>query len=437
MSYRVSLGLCLAVLFVWSLPGTIALRSILMLAAAATLLPMIERKEWKSSFAAMRIPLILLAVLSLWFLVQAFLISRESAWVLGELKGQWLPALLALALGASLAILALRQSAARLPQLSLAIPLVLGLQAALVVILWPWLRSFTREAGKIEVPVSALKLEITFSLSLVLVFVLVDLLRRATGRERLLPVRPAGSMGLLALVASCTYAVHGRNGMLAMAFLLFCTLAIYLFDQRQRLGVRRILAGAALAATLLAVVAVDRYQSDPRWKEMRDTAAIGWSVDIGQFPQPGTSSWPTLADGRPVEHSTLVRAAFLHAGLRLIADDPAGYGYGRNAFGHALQEQGVSARGHAHNGWIDLGVGAGIPGLLLWAAFLGNLMWQGWRSFRASDNPYGLLLVLLAAGHAFRMILDSVNRDHMLQMFLFLAGLLLVLSTAPRAAAKP
>lgn len=436
MSYRVYSGLCLALLFVWSLPGTIALRSLLMACAVLMLLPMIKRTAWQASWAAMKVPVTIIVVLSLWFLAQAVLISREPDWVLGELKGQWLPTLLAFGLGAALAILALRQSATRLPRLSLAIPLVLGLQGALAVIFWPWLRWFTREAGKIEVPVSAVKLELTFILSIVLVFVLVDLFRRATGRDRLLPVPPAASMGLLALVAACSYAAQGRNGMLAMAFLLFSTLAIYLFDQRQRLGVRRILAGATLAAALLAVVAVERYQADPRWQEMRIAAAIGWSVDMANFPQPKTPSWPTLADGRPVEHSTLVRAAFLHTGLRLIADDPAGYGYGRNAFGHALQEKNVSARGHAHSGWIDLGVGGGVPGVLLWAAFLGSLMWRGWRSFRHDDNRYGLLLLLLAAGHGFRMIFDSVNRDHMLQMFMFLAGLLLVLASAPRAAER-
>lgn len=437
MSYRVYLGLCLALLFVWSLPGTIALRSFFMAFAVVMLLPMIRRSAWQASWAAMKIPVTIIVVLSLWFLAQALLISREPDWVLGELKGQWLPTLFAFGLGAALAMLALRQSATRLPQLSLAIPLVLGLQGVLAVIFWPWLRPFTRQAGSEYVPVSAFKLELTFILNLAVVFVLVDLFRRATGRERLLPLRPAASMVLLALVAACSYAAQGRNGMLAMAFLLFSTLAIYLFDQRGRLGVRRILAGAAIAATLLAVVAVDRYQSDPRWKEMQDTAAIGLSVDIGQFPQPGTSSWPTLADGRPVEHSTLVRAAFFHMGLKLIADDPAGYGYGRNAFGHALQERQVSARGHAHSGWIDLGVGGGIPGLVLWAAFLGSMIWLGWQTFRNDDNPYGLLLVLLSAGHGFRMILDSVNRDHMLQMFMFLAGLLLVLATSPRAAEKP
>jgi hypothetical protein len=64
-------------------------------------------------------------------------------------------------------------------------------------------------------------------------------------------------------------------------------------------------------------------------------------------------------------------------------------------------------------------------------------MWRGWRSFFDRGNAHGLLLFLLATGYAGRMALDSVNKDHMLQMFLFLAGLLLMLTAPPRPEKQP
>lgn len=431
MSYRVSLGLCLALLFVWSLPGTIALRTVLMLAATAALLPAPDRGEWRALLAANRTPLLLIAALSLWFLVQALLISRETDWALGELKGQWLPALAAFALGAALAVLASRQGGARVPLLTLALAIVLGVQAALVGALWPWLNEFTRlPPGS---TLSEVKLEFTFMLNLLAALVIVDLFCRASGRGRLLGLRAAWSVGLLALAMFLTHLSQGRNGLLALVFLLLAGVALFLFDQRRRLGVGRVVVGVALALAILGGLAAGKYQTDPRWRDIAEGAAIGWSIEPGNFPD--TENWPKLSDGRPVEHSTFVRAAFVHMGLRLIADDPAGYGYGRNAFGHALQARQASARGHAHSGWIDLGVGGGIPGLLLWAAFLGSLAWHGWRAFRDRADRHGLLLALVCAGHAFRMLVDSVNRDHMLQMFMFFAGLLLLLANPPGKAA--
>ena len=137
-----------------------------------------------------------------------------------------------------------------------------------------------------------------------------------------------------------------------------------------------------------------------------------------------------MNNGVAVDASAYTRVAFIHAGLRLIGERPLGVGYGRNAFVHALRENGSDAQvGHAHSGWIDLGIGAGIPAVMLWLLFMGSLMVTGGVRYFRDQNPHGLWLLFLASGYLGRMVLDSVNRDHMLQMFLFLAGYLLVMST--------
>ena len=123
------------------------------------------------------------------------------------------------------------------------------------------------------------------------------------------------------------------------------------------------------------------------------------------------------------------RVAFIHAGLRMIREFPLGVGYGRNAFSHALHASGVKAQvGHAHSGWIDLGIGGGIPAVVLWLLFMGSLIVTGGARYFRDQNPHGLWLLFLATGFVGRMVIDSVNRDHMLQMFLFLVGYLLIMS---------
>ena len=434
MRYRIALSLCLVLLFVWSLPGTIALRSVLLVASAALFLA-VERKEWQALVSTNWVPLLVIGMLSLWFLVQAFLISRETGWVLGELKGQWLPSLLALALGMLLAVLAQREGNPEPSRLILLIALVLGVQAILVVTFWPWLRYLFRFPIP-DFPLSGVKIEFTFLLNILFLVPAVDLFCRATGRKSLLGTHYSLTVGLLAVVLICSYLSQGRNGMIALGFIACGTLAIYLLDPWRRAARARILAGTALVVSVLMAAAVFQYQAGSRWKDIREAAAIGWSVAPGRIPEYGTPSWPKLADGRPVEHSAFTRSAYYSLGVSLIVDSPLGHGYGRNAFGHALKERLISASGHAHSGWIDLGVGGGIPGLLLWAGFLGSLTVRGWRFFRNDNNPYGLLLALLATGHGFRMILDSVNKDHMLQMFMFLVGLLLVLTSAPQGKSR-
>jgi len=228
-----------------------------------------------------------------------------------------------------------------------------------------------------------------------------------------------------------------RSGFIGLLFLSLSAIYIYIFDQRRRLGLARSLIYAVAIFASLSAFMLANYRADSRWQTFIETASIAWDIDQNRawLARPG-DTWPHLQDGRVVDPSAYARIAWLHAGLRVVADKPLGVGYGRNAFGHALRLT-VDARvGHAHIGWIDLGIGGGWPALALWAAFLGSMAWLGWRHFFNDGQAAGLLLFFITMGYAGRMLLDSVNKDHMLQMFFFLAGLLLVLSQPQRYEAK-
>ena len=115
-------------------------------------------------------------------------------------------------------------------------------------------------------------------------------------------------------------------------------------------------------------------------------------------------------------------------GFILITENPFGIGYGRNAFGHGLKAKYGEGGGHSHSGIIDLGIGTGFIGMGLWVVFLASLMYYGFRSFKKDESYFGMILLFIVSGFFFRMIVDSVIRDHMLEQFMFLVGLLLALS---------
>ena len=423
-------ALALALLFVWSLPGTIALRWLLLLGALAVLALGCTRQDWRRIGRAAALPGLLVAGLALWLLGQATWLAVEPAWSLDELRGQWLPALLALLLGLLLA--------ARVAWPATAIVLVFAAQAAIAVghSIWHW---FVHGQLLTQlVPLTGGKLEMSFVLNLLLAFVTVDLFCRISGRSPLLRLPPAAVAGILALALAGSLLAGARNGVIGILFLSFSAVSLFVFDQRRRLGPLRTLAAAAAIVASLAAFTTVSYRADPRWQTFAATAPIAWDIDRHQtWLDASLHPWPKLNSGRDVEYSAYTRIAFIHGGLRLIAEHPLGYGYGRNAFAHALRQRYPEARlGHAHSGWIDLGVGGGVPALLLWGGLLAGLMWRGWRAFFRHGNGHGLALFFLATGFAGRMVLDSVNKDHMLQMFLFLAGLLLVLAREP-VAGKP
>lgn len=420
-------------LFVWSLPGTIALRTLLMIGALALATGSLVTTNAMAptARAAPRAPLVALALLSAWLLIGSLFISHDSRWSLGELRGQWLTGLIALTLGLLLGNLDNTRPIRDTSRLWTGIALVLGSQCLIAVgqSFWHWIGY--GEMLRNEVPLTGGKLEMSYIVNILLAILTVDLFFRATERRPLLHVPLAINLSLVAAGLTSNYLAGSRNGVIGTVFLAASTAILFFIDGRHRIGRKKAVAAVVALMALMAVFSVASYRADPRWKIFAETAEIAMDLD-------GNKAWldadntppPLLGDGTPVDMSAYLRIAWLTAGGRLIFDQPYGVGYGRNAFVRALKRQGYAAKlGHAHSGFVDLLAGGGVPAVLLWLAFAATLIVAGWRSFAMHRNPQGLLLILLASGFNGRMLIESVNRDHMLQMFFFLVGALLIGST--------
>ncbi|WP_153114683.1 O-antigen ligase family protein [Rhodocyclus tenuis] len=436
---RLTLALlsALSLLFVWSIKGTIALRYFLIASTLALLANEIGKLRW-SDIKIIRIPLGLLGILSIWFVMQAIFISPETSWALGELKGQWLPALAALIAGVLLAKGISGTSSTRFinaATLMLGIVFVFSLQALIAVAqsLLHWLTTGALLRGL--VPLTGGKLEMSFILNILLAFLTVDLLGRSTGRGRLLPVPLTVNLVCLSVALFAMYLAGARNGTIGLIFLSLSALFLYLYDQYPRIGPQRTAAIGIGVLALIGAFSWASYQADARWKVFGETAQLAWDIDNHEEWHRTSLPRPLLANGQPADESAYNRISWIRAGLRVIAEHPAGVGYGRNAFGHALREHYPHYRGHSHSGFVDLGSAVGLPGLLLWIAFMASLIWHGWKEFFGRERRLaGLVLVFLGTGFTGRMLIDSVNQDHMLQIFFFLTGVLLVVSAERKQA---
>lgn len=430
MTKKIILALVLGLLFTWSLPDVPALRYWLMF---LSLLGVAKLTSWQgllSVWQANRTVFGLLAAFTLWLVWQAVFISHETRWALKELSSQWLNALLALALGILLASASREKKLWSGAMITTALIGVWVVQAMIAVgqsVTHWWLHG---QLLRGLVPLTGGKLEMSFILNMLLAALTVDLLFRACHARRFLRLPwwlfiGAATMGLASL-----YLAGARNGVIGLMFLAVSGSLLYSIHQARHQGVRRGVLGGAVLLALVMSLAVMSYQTDKRWPAFMESAALGWDID-GQhaWQDINHAKLPLMKSGVVVDASAYTRVAFIHVGLRLINKFPLGVGYGRNAFSHALQQSGVIAQvGHAHSGWIDLGIGGGLPAVMLWLLFMGSLMITGGIRYFCDQNPHGLWLLFLATGFVGRMVIDSVNRDHMLQMFLFLAGYLLIMS---------
>ncbi|WP_301103234.1 O-antigen ligase family protein [Propionivibrio sp.] len=431
LAYAATLGL----VFIWSIPGTIALRTLLLVAALTLAACCTTHKDWATQRRWPLFPLLALALLTAWLFFQAVFVSAETAWALGELRGQWLTALAAFGLGVLMSKLDKPQASGY--SLWTGIALVLSVQAAIAISqsVWHWFMHGRLLYG--VVPLTGGRLEMSYIMNILLALLTVDLFFRATEHRALLRIPVSASLTCAALGLTANFLAGSRNGILGTLFLALTMTCLFLIDGRRKLGNSKTILIATALAVGIGLFALASYQADSRWKTFSETAEIAMDIDGNEaWFDPDNHPLPLLSNGEPVEESAYLRIAWLSAGIRLAKDIPYGVGYGRNAFVRVLLRQGYPAKiGHSHSGFIDLLSGAGIPAVALWLIFAAAMLVTGWRSFTRFRSPLGLLLILLVSGHTGRMLIESVNRDHMLQIFFFLIGALLI-ADASRTAAK-
>ena len=426
--------------FVWPVPYTVTLRDLLLLSNLAVFGYLSRvRGGSRAVLRGLRVPVLLLAGLALWMYFVAFFISPETAWSLDEIASQWVRGFMALLIGAFVAIAA-RENAG----------LTRGVLAVLVTVLALHILYvdfqavgglFTpgpldRMAGLTEGPDKS-----SYLTNILFGFLLAELFLRVVTRQRLLPLSRSVFVVLLSLVAFSVFAERTRDGIITLVLMLLLLGWLYLRQRRARLN--KVAVSAAIAATLAVVLGgaalVVTARQSSSLNELIGTIPIAWDTEHYKAWEVGNQDgFPKLPGGQAVDKSVYLRIAWLKEGLSLVRDHPLGIGFGRNAFGHGLKAKYGKGEGHSHSGVLDLAIGLGVPGVLLWLVFFASLANAAWRRQRAGPNYATILLLLLLTDYGVRMLLDSVIRDHMLQQFMFLTGLTSVMMiTGGPATRKP
>lgn len=420
-------------LFVLPVPGTIALRySLLLLLLSFFFLFRSEcRTETWVKGGHVGGLLAWLILLSLGLIAQAVLVSNETRWAVNEISSQWLPAVLTAVVGVGAVSIGRITGLSRQKLLGW---LVLVLFAQTVFSLIVTVPDFLANGAfpQAKTALTAGKLEISYWNNLLLAFLAVDGLSRWRYRQALTTL-PGGVVGGgIVIVFLSNLAFGARNGMIGSLLLLSSLALLVLWHERQQLGVARTAAFVGGAIALIGALGWGNFQLDPRWERFEETALLAWqSGKSDVWLHPDGAVMPSLQSGESVEPSAYFRIAWIRAGLDLIAEHPWGVGYGRNAFGHALRETTETRLGHAHSGLVDWTIGVGVPGLILWLGFLSWLVWLGIRRYFVHRDPAGLILTFVVGGFFGRMLLDSINRDHMLMVFFLILAMLVALPDEP------
>jgi O-antigen ligase len=275
------------------------------------------------------------------------------------------------------------------------------------------------------------KANITYVSTIALSMLLAD----ATAR-----VPQSGMIGLprwaqvasFAILVVTTYMSGARNGIIVVLFL-FVLWAPFFLIHVLSVSRRTMLLAALGLALCIGAASWVMIKIDDRWSRLIATVPIALNVQADQ-------SWldiqkiglPLAVDGKPVEANAYERIAWARVAELLLLKYPFGIGVTKEAFRERVEmDFGPTRAAHAHNGYLDLGLAIGVPGLLLWVAFLILLLRQGITLLNRGQLS-SIALVLLVVSFALRSALDSVIRDHILEQFMFFSALFLAVTVSDR-----
>ena len=420
-----------ALIFVWPIEHTIALRyalgGVLLLSTVCWFWPKRLDLVPKLQVRPVSLASLFLGALTLWFVVQGLWIAPEAHWVWQELKGQWIKDLLFWELGLALGAGCLSQNAAVGRQWLFA--LMAGLSG---IVLWNvfaclglWL---TTGHMPLMHSVTGARATDSYVNNMLLAFLVGDLLARDR-QKQFLPWRREVSLILIVFCVVNTAFIGARNGWIGLGMLAFSGVVVHYINGWQKVGKKALIFLPVLLGLLVAG-AWTSWKTDPRWNSLKETLPVAWDIDTHKaWLNTDKYPYPILPNGQQADASNYERPAWIHAGLRLVADRPLGAGFSRHAFGHEVArlypESEPSPGMHSHSGMIDFAVGAGIPGVVLWLGFVLTLIGFGGVAYFRYGAAAGLVLVFLTSGFFGRSLLDSAMRDHMLEEFLFVSAFLL------------
>lgn len=421
---------CILLGSAWPMAHSVALRNTLLAVLLIGGITLYRRRRAGQLLpASLQIPAKLYLLLSAWLLATVMLADNPLN-SLSQYRGEWLMAFFALAVGLLLARLTefgeltglSRSTLLGSVNLALAIPciILIGHRA------WFLIQYHTLPMVD-DVPLFG-RTSLSYVHNLLYGMLLADALARSSGKAQLLPVPKSGLLLAFALSFFCTYLLNTRNGTLGVLLITLFAALIAWYQHRHKIN------NALLALLMLALLltmggyAKLSYDAEPRWAAFGESTRLALDTQHSKAWLDDSIPLPLMSNGHPVDHSAYMRLAWFKEGALAILDNPLGVGFGRNAFGHAMQRKYGEGRGHSHSSLIDFTLSGGIPGLLLWLIFSASLLRLGWEGYFRANDVVGMALVMLIAGTLLRMVVDSNLRDHGLEQYLFLLAALATLT---------
>ncbi|MDA8261073.1 MAG: O-antigen ligase family protein [Betaproteobacteria bacterium] len=407
-----------AIVFIFPIPHTIALRNMALLIGLLVLLATLRSAPRPFLPPVMKPAAWTLLATTAWLLLHSLAVAPAPTVALDNLRGDWIMPLLT----AALAAFAAARLKPRLAVRAIVAALLAHMLWALGWALWHRIAdgpTWVWIAGR--VPFGERDYQSTLNGFLFAVLLAERFAVLSGGRAlALFPAWLAWAALAVSLIADAILLT--RNGTIVSAVLLL--MATLWISRRRPRFILLLSAVAMLGSASLTL--------DSRWSGLKESLSLGWNSSSMYWMKGNAEIRPLTSSGAGLEESAYLRAAWAHQAVQAIGEHPLGLGFGRDGFGRAIAEKyGYTGMVSSHSGWLDFALGAGLPGLALLLLTAGLAIRGGWRQFRQHDDAAGLMFSFLAGSYLLRCLLDGHLSGWRLGLFAFLCGVLVAAMKTP------
>jgi len=415
-------------IFILPTPHTISIRNISALLILISTAYLVRKYKYYKVNNELKRVYYILSILTIWILFVAFFISNETSWSLREINGQWITPLLYFISFVNLALYASNQNISFQKNLYTVVFLMF-----FVHILYIDLYAFkdylehktilSRVAGLTNGSDKS-----NYLTNILLSFIVVEVIYRFRMKTQYLTINNLLLVLILILTITSSIFEGMRNGVVAIIFLGISGI-LFAFYQNNSLSKQIKIVISVTLLVSISIPAIYNLKHDNRWSSLIETIPIALDTQNNKaWIDRKKYSYPKLSNGQVVSPSNYERVAWFYEGAKLIAEHPLGIGFGRNAFGHGIRDKYNLDKqiGHSHSGFIDLGIGIGIPGLIIWTIFCLYLMYLSFIYFKRYNSYFAIILFFNITGFYSRFLVDSNMRDHMIETFFVIIGLSLI-----------
>lgn len=263
--------------------------------------------------------------------------------------------------------------------------------------------------------------EINFMMPYIFSFFAVEFIARIFKQKHFLLNVSNSTLVFFILLSIFSIIVQNkRNGYISLIFLIVSlSFFYYLYNiknNKLNLFNKKLLMTVIISILFSVTLGFIDYKLDPRWKDFKKTFNIVFIQD--------NLDWYQHKIPKGTDDSTYRRMFYYKESLKFFNENIWGYGFGRNIFSKiASKKYNINYHDHAHSGILNIILGEGFLGFILFSLIMFILMYIGIKNFLLYESFFGLLLFYLSTSFYFRNFLDALFKNHYLQQFVFLAVL--------------